>query len=138
MKHFSNSQGATRHGEKSQVATNDLSMNNLSINKKVLMNLSFATCVLVASIFLASSASAAVIECNDCSAEQRDSSIAQLETGSVFVVDFVNKTVDKYMINDDGTTEVLDPTRADVSKLNQQFSHRKTYLRDPKYISDKR
>ncbi|MCL1066707.1 hypothetical protein L2735_07775 [Shewanella olleyana] len=97
-----------------------------------MMNLSFAACVLAASLFMASSTFAAVIECNDCSAEQRDASIAQRETGSVFVVDFVNKTVDKYMINDDGTTEVLDPTLADVSKLNQQFPHRKTYLRDPK------
>ncbi len=132
MKTFSNTQRTNTQSAKSQGANTQIAANNLSINKKVMMNLSFATCVLAASFFLASSASAAVIECNDCSAEQRDASIVQQEAGSVFVVDFVNKTVDKYMVNDDGTTEVLDPTRADVSRLNQQFAHRKTYLRDPK------
>ncbi len=95
-------------------------------------SLSYKVSILAASVLMAANASAMVIECNDCSPEQRLSSINNQVSGPVFVVDFVNKTVDKYQVTEDGKTQVLDPTKADVSQLNQQFAHRKTHLRDPK------
>ncbi|WP_394496540.1 hypothetical protein [Shewanella sp. ENK2] len=94
------------------------------MNKLPLKALVTVMCVFSGSVLAESS----VIECNDCTAMQKVNAVAGYDNGVVFVADFVNYKLNKFVISDDKKINQAQLTVSEVQQVNQQFDYRKTTL----------
>ena len=80
-------------------------------------------------LFSASSlAENTVVECNDCSAQQKTEALSEQKAGIVFIADFVNKKLNKFVISDNHQINQAQLTLGETLRINQQFDYRKTEL----------
>lgn len=66
--------------------------------------------------------------CNDCSKSAALDAASHLDNNSVYVIDFVKRTAQKYVSDSKGNTLAANMTLGEITSLNQQFDYRKTYL----------
>ena len=95
------------------------------------MKTSLTTPLILAALLFSSSTIAAmapVTQCNDCNAAAALEAAKTVKSDSVYVVDFVNATAQKYVSDAKGNTTTAKMSLGDISRLNQQFDYRKTHL----------
>ncbi|MCL1058386.1 hypothetical protein L2729_10320 [Shewanella gelidimarina] len=71
--------------------------------------------------------------CNDCSKSTALEAAMALENNNVYVVDFVKRTAQKYVSDSKGNTIAANMSLGEITRLNQQFDYRKTYLHAVKH-----
>ncbi|MCG9714590.1 hypothetical protein L1D29_17430 [Shewanella insulae] len=98
------------------------------------MNKMFPTALLLLSSTIsgATFANFTAIECNDCSAtaaeQQAAKALANQETKSIYVVDFVNYNVKKFKQDGDAVSTTT-MTLSENLEVNNHYAHRKVNLR---------
>ncbi|GIU30056.1 hypothetical protein L2719_08820 [Shewanella schlegeliana] len=70
-----------------------------------------------------------ITECNDCSNQAALSAATAEKSDSVYVVDFVNRTAQKFVTDGKGSALLTKLSVGELNHLNQEFNHRKVYLR---------
>lgn len=99
-------------------------------------SLNMARLITATSLLACSSSMAmpATIECNDCTGPQIQQAASQhvSNNDTLLVVDFVNATVAKFAVSDEGQLQAERATLGDVNYVNRQFDYRKTTLRAAK------
>ena len=73
-----------------------------------------------------------IAECNDCSSQEALKAAEALQSDSVYVVDFVNRTAKKFVTDDKGAALLTKLSVGELNHLNQEFNYRKAYLNSVK------
>ncbi|GIU39980.1 hypothetical protein TUM4438_00040 [Shewanella sairae] len=97
------------------------------------MRKSISQAALLTAGLLISTASVAamgpIAKCNDCSNQAAQQTATELENSSVYVVDFVNRTAQKFVTDEKGVTLLSKLSIGELNHINQKYDYRKTYLR---------
>ncbi|GIU11239.1 MULTISPECIES: hypothetical protein [unclassified Shewanella] len=89
--------------------------------------------VLLGAGLLFSTASVAAMSpiaaCNDCSKQETEQTAKNLQDSSVYVVDFVNLTAQKFVTDKQGATLLSKLSIGELNRINQKYDYRKVNLR---------
>ncbi|QFU24851.1 hypothetical protein FM038_023780 [Shewanella eurypsychrophilus] len=92
-----------------------------------------SSAVLLSAGILFSTASIAsmngIVECNDCSQTRSQLTANEFKGENVFVVDFVNRTAQKYIVEGKDTAQLTSMTLGELNRINQKYDYRKAHLR---------
>ncbi|MGE6651347.1 hypothetical protein ACQKE0_18930 [Shewanella colwelliana] len=98
------------------------------------MNKIIPTATILLSSILSSAAYAhfTTVECNDCSVaaahQQATQTIVEQDKNVIYVVDFVNNSVNKFQQNGDTVTATA-MTLSEKIRINNHYEHKRAYLR---------
>lgn len=80
-----------------------------------------------------------IAQCNDCSSMASQQAASELQRESVFIVDFVNRTAQKYSVENisvennsvenKGAIQLTSMTVSELNHINQKYDYRKVHLR---------
>jgi len=100
------------------------------------MRKNLTTSLMMASLLFSASSFAemnSVAQCNDCSNTAALEAATALKSDNVYVVDFVNRTAKKYISDSNGNTVAANMSLGEITRLNQRFDYRKSYLHAVKH-----
>jgi hypothetical protein len=100
------------------------------------MKITLTTPLMITALLFSASSFAgmnSVAKCNDCSKSAALETTAALKSDNVYVVDFVNRTAQKYVSDSKGNTVAAKMSIGEITRLNQQFDYRKTRLHAVKH-----